>query len=200
MFLDDDQRRVRPRKEETEGGKRARSKRFLESLDSRLREIDERNTAWPIPAEPRAVVAAVEQAVPKRNSSKGQAPSNGSTKSDISRWFVKRTFSEQSSQGGSAATSHRCETGQASGHREQAVDHRTEGVVDAVGQMYTTSDQLLPEIAACVWFKAKKTEKCRFSLTSRTWSPLHHPLDFVHTALMSQERSCTTGLHPEDHK
>ena len=26
--------------------------------------------------------------------------------------------------------------------------------------MYTTPDQLLPEIAACVWFKAKKSEKC----------------------------------------
>ena len=49
---------------------------------------------------------------------------------------------------------------------------------DLLGQllkMYTTPDQLLPEKAACVWFKAKKTEKYLLRLTVRTWSPLHHP-------------------------
>ena len=42
MFLQDDQRRVRPRTEEKEEEGSARSKRFLESLDSRLRDRQER--------------------------------------------------------------------------------------------------------------------------------------------------------------
>ena len=47
MFLQDDQRRVRPRTEEKEKEKgSACSKRFLESLDLRLREIEGRNAAW----------------------------------------------------------------------------------------------------------------------------------------------------------
>ena len=50
--------------------------------------------------------------------------------------------------------------------------------------MYTTPDQLLPEIAACVWFEAKKTEKHLLSSTIRTWSPVHQTWDLIYTALM----------------
>ena len=133
MFFQDDQRQVRPRTEETW----ARSKRFLESLDSRLREIEGRNAAWLIPAGAQTVVAAVEQAAnhyQSQNPGKGQTTSNGSAKSDISSWFAIRAFSNQSGQGGPAATSHHREAGQASCNREQAIDCRTEGHVGAAAQ------------------------------------------------------------------
>ena len=63
-------------------------------------------------------------------------------------------------------------------------------------KMYTTPDQLLPEIAACVWFKAKKSEKYLLSLTIHTWSPLHRVWDFTHTALMCAGAQLQDGLSP----
>ena len=60
------------------------------------------------------------KSLPKPKSGKGQTPSNGSAKSDISSWFAKRAFSNQSGQGGPATTSHHREAGQASCNREQA--------------------------------------------------------------------------------
>ena len=74
------------------------------------------------------------KSLPKPKSRKGQTPSNESAKSDISSWFVKRAFSNQSSQGGPATTCHHREAGQASCNREQAIDCRTEGHVGTVAQ------------------------------------------------------------------
>ena len=140
MFLQDDQRRVRPRTEEKEEEGSARSKRFLESLDSRLRDRQERakTIKWV----------------------------RGS-------WFATHAFSNQSGQGGPSATSHHREAGQASCNREKPSIAKQKDMLGQLLKMYTTPDQLLPEIAACVWFKAKKTERHLLSFMIHTWSPLH---------------------------
>ena len=52
-------------------------------------------------------------------------------------------------------------------------------------KMYTTPDQLLPKIAACVWLKAKKSEKY---------------LEAAASGLGFHSHSAQDGLHPEDHK
>ena len=117
MFLQEELRRVRPRTEEREDKGSSHSKRFLESLDSRLREIEGRNAAWLVPAEAQALVVPVEagsKSLPKPEPRKRQTSSHGSTKSDISSWFTKRAFSNQSDQGGPATTDHHRETGQTS--------------------------------------------------------------------------------------
>ena len=138
MFLQEELRRVRPRTEEKEEKGSSRSKRFLESLDSRFREIEGRNAAWLVPAEGQALVAALEQAAnhyQSQNPRKGKPHPHGSKKSDISSWFTKRAFSNQSGQGGPAATDHHHrETGQAPHHCEQAIDHQTKGDVGANAQ------------------------------------------------------------------
>ena len=116
----------------------SRSKRFLESLDSRLREIEGRNAAWLVPAEAQALVAAVEQAAnhyESQNPGKGKPHPMGPRRvTDICSWFTERAFSDQSGQGGPAATDHHRETGQAPRHCEQAIDHQTEGDVGANAQ------------------------------------------------------------------
>ena len=61
-------------------------------------------------------------------------PKSGPRKSDSGSWFAKRAFSNQLGQGGPAATSHHREAGQASCHREQTIDCRTEGHVGAAAQ------------------------------------------------------------------
>ena len=74
IFLQEELRRVRPRTEEKEEKGSSRSKRFLESLDSRLREIEGRNAAWLVPTQAQALVAAVEQAA---NHYQSQNPGKG---------------------------------------------------------------------------------------------------------------------------
>ena len=63
-------------------------------------------------------------------------------------------------------------------------------------KMCTAPGQLLPEIAACVWFKAKKTEKYLLTLTTHTWSPLHQVSDFIHKALMCAGAQLQDGPPP----
>ena len=64
--------------------------------------------------------------------------------------------------------------------------------------MNTTAVELLPEIAACVYFKAKKAEKYKLSLTIRTWTPPYHFWDFIHTSLMCTGAPLQDGPPPED--
>ena len=109
MFLQDDQRPSPPesRVGRERGKSSARSKRFLESLDSRLREIEERNAAWLALAEAQEIVASVEQAAHQnqnQNPGKGKPSTNGSPKSDISSWCAKRAFSDQFGKGGFSST------------------------------------------------------------------------------------------------
>ena len=65
-------------------------------------------------------------------------------------------------------------------------------ILEQLLNMYTTPDQLLPEIAACVWFKVKKIEKYLLRLSIRTWIPLHQTWDFMQTAFVC------TGAQPQD--
>ena len=74
------------------------------------------------------------KSLPKPEPRKRQTSSHGSKKSDIGSWFTKRAFSNQSGQGGPAATDHHRETGQAPRHCEQAIHHQTKGNVGANAQ------------------------------------------------------------------
>ena len=187
MFLQEELRRVRPRTEEREDKGSSRSKRFLESLDSRLREIEGRNAAWLVPAEAQALVVPVEQAAnhyQSQNPGKGKPHPMGPRRVTLAAGLlnalsvINLTKADQ---------------------QQQTVIERQNKLLaivnkpsiakqkDMLGQMlalYTTPEQLLTEIAACVWFKTKKSEKYLLSLTIHTWSPLHQIWDYIHTALL----------------
>ena len=75
----------------------------------------------------RGACGAGSKSLPKPELRKRQTSSHGSKKSDISSWFTKRAFSNQSDKGGPAATDHHRETRQTSCHCEQAVDRQTKG-------------------------------------------------------------------------
>ena len=66
-------------------------------------------------------------------------------------------------------------------------------------KMYTTSEHLLTEIAACVWFKTK-SEKYLLSLAIHTWSPLHQVWDYIHTALLCVGAKLQDGPPPRGPK
>ena len=165
------------RKKKEEKGS-ARSKRFFESLDSRLREIEVRNAAWLIPAGAQTVVAAVEQAAnhnQSQNLGKGKPHPMG----------PRRVTSAAGLLNALSIIS-----------LAKADQRQTERHVGAAAQMYTAPDQLLLEIAACVWFKAKKTEKYLLSITIHTWSSLHQVWDFIHTAHMCTGAQLQDGPPP----
>ena len=127
------------RKKEKEKALHA-AKRFVESLDSRLRDIEGEKCSLAHSsrgADSRGGRVTGSKSSPKPKSGKRQDPSNGSAKSDISSWFDERAFSDQSGQSGSTATSHHRETRQASDHREQAVDRQTKGHVGGSCSKFT---------------------------------------------------------------
>ena len=179
--------RVRPRTEEREDKGSLRSKRFLESLDSRLREIEGRNAAWLVPAEAQALVVPMEQAAnhyQSQNPGKGKPHPMGPRRVILAAGLlnalsvINLTKADQ---------------------QQQIIIERQDKLLaivnkpsiarqkEMLGQMLTlntTPEQLLTEIAACVWFKTKKTEKYLLSLTIHTWSPLHQVWDYIHTALL----------------
>ena len=180
--------RVRPRTEEKEEKGSSRSKRFLESLDSRLWEIEGRNGRG---AGARGGRGAGSKSLPKPEPRKRQTSSHGSKKSDISSWFTKRAFSNQSGQGGPAATDHHRETGPR--HFEQAIDHQTKGDVGAnaqnVHELGTSShgDRSVRVRSICSVSPSKRG--ARSTRSGNT----------IKRRSCAQERRCWTGRRPEDH-
>ena len=71
--------------------------------------------------------------------------------------------------------------------------HTRMDILTQLIKLYTTADRFLPEIAACVQFKTKKTEKKMLSLTTRTWSLSHHVWDFCRTTLLCSGASLQDG-------
>ena len=128
MFLQDDQRRVRPRTEEKD------------------REIEGRNAAWLILAGAQTVVAAVEQAANQYQSQtgQGQTPSKGSAKSDIGSWFAKRASSNQSGQGGQQQQAIIERQGKLLAIVNKPSIAKQKNMLGQLLKMYTTPDQLLP--------------------------------------------------------
>ena len=126
MFLQEELRRVRPRTEEKEEKGSSRSKRFLESLDSRLREIEGRNAAWLVQAEAQALVAAVEQAAnhyQSQNPSKGKPHPMGPRRVTLAAGLLN-----------ALSVINLTKADQAPRHCEQAIDHQTKGDVGANAQ------------------------------------------------------------------
>ena len=188
MFLQDDQRRVRPRiveKEEEKSSARSKTLFGLFGFATQGDRGEKRSLAHSSRGtNSRGGRGAGSKSLPRPKSGKGQTPSNGSAKSDISSWLAKRAFSNQS------------------GQEQQAIIERQGKLLAIVDKpsiakqkdmfwqllkMYTAPDQLLPEIAACVWFKAKKTEKYLLSIG----------ISFTRRSC-AQELHCKTDLHPED--
>ena len=121
-------RRVRPRTEEREEKGSSRSKRFLESLDSRLREIEGRNAAWLVPAEVQALVAAVEQAAnhyQSQNPGKGKPQPMGPRRVTLAAGLLNALSVINLAKADQQQPDHHRETGQAPRHCEQAIDHQT---------------------------------------------------------------------------
>ena len=197
MFLQEELRRVRPRIEEREDKGSSRSKRFLESLDSRLREIEGRNAAWLVPAEAQALVAPVEQAAnhyQSQNPGKGKPHPMGPRRVTIAAGLLNALSVINLAK---------------ADQQQQIIIERQDKLLaivnkpsiarlkEMLGQMlklYTTPEQLLTEIAACVW--SKKSERYLLSLTIHRWSPLHQVRDYIHTALLCAGAKLLDGPPP----
>ena len=144
-----------------------------------------------------------QQVITKAKIQEWASPSGGSAKSDTGSWQTKRASSDQSGQGGSAATNHHHETRQASGIeiKPSIVDRQTERHVGAHAQ---NVHQARPASSGdrsvrLVQSPEKLRSKCsalRFTRGARCIKP---GTSFTRRSC-TQERNCRTGLHPEDHK
>ena len=199
VMFQEELRRVCPRTQEREEKGSSRSKRFLESLDSRLREIEGSNAAWLIPAEAQALVAAVEQAA---NHYQSQNPGKGKPHP-----MCPRRVTLAAGLLNALSVINLAKVNQ----QQQIIIERQDKLLamvnkpsiarqkEMLGQMlkmYTTPEHLLTEIAACVWFKAKKSEKYLLSLAIYTWSPLHQTWDYILTALLYAGAKLLDGPPP----
>ena len=127
------------------------------------------------------VAAAVEQAAnhyQSQNAEKGQTPSNGSAKSDISRWFAQRASSNQSGQGGPAV--------------QQAIIERQDKLLAIRRTCWGSCSKCTPhrpassEIAACGSKPRKLKSICsalRFARGARC----------IKSGISFTQRSCGTG-------
>ena len=199
VFLQEELRRVRPRTEEKEEKGSSRSKRFLESLDSRLREIEGRNAAWLVPADAQALVAAVEQAAnhyQSQNPGKGKPHPMGPRRVTLAAGLlnalsvINLAKADQQQQ----TIIERQDRLLAIVNKPSII--RQKEMLGQMLKMYTNPEHLLTEIAACVWFKTKKSEKYLLSLTIQTWSPLHQVWDYIHTALLCAGAKMLDGPPP----
>ena len=197
MFLQEELRRVRPRTEEKEEKGSSRSKRFLESLDSRLREIEGRNAAWLVPAEAQALVAAVEQAANHYQSQNPGKPHHmGPRRVTLAAGLlnalsvINLAKADQQQQ----IIIERQDKLLAIVNKPSII--RQKEMLGQMLKMHTNPEHLLTEIAACVWFKTKKSEKYLLSLTINTWSPLHQVWDYIHTALLCAAAKMLDGPPP----
>ena len=138
--------------------------------------------------------------LPKPKSGQGQTTSNGSAKSDISSWFAKRAFRNQSGQGGPAETSHHRKAGQASCPREQAIDCQTQGHVGAATQNAHYTDQFFffrKSQRACGSKSRKLKNTCSSLRFTRGNGCIRSGISFTLRS-RAQERNCKTDLHPDD--
>ena len=199
MFLQEELRRVRPITEEREEKGFSRSKRFSESLDSRLREIEGRNAAWLVPAEAQALVAPVEQAAnhyQSQNPGKGKPHPMGPRRVTLAAGLlnalsvINLAKADQQQQ----IIIERQDKLLAIMNKPSIT--RQKEMLEQMLKMYMNPEHLLTEIAACVWFKTKKSERYLLSLTIHTWSPLHQVWDYIHTAVLCAGAKMLDGPPP----